>query len=253
MTPLRILLVDDEPLARDRMRALLASDPSLEIAGEAANGADALDAIANLQPDVVFLDMQMPGCTGLEVVSRLAPPRPIIIFVTAHDRFAVDAFAADATDYLLKPFDRERLALALQRARDALAARRANDLSARLETLLARRGHEPDRIAVRTDGRVVFLKHREIVWVEAANNYCVLHLHDKRRLMLRETLSAIEERLGAAGFARINRSALVQVDQVKELQPSTYGDYLVVLHQGQRLSLSRSYRGRLERFLPHML
>jgi len=255
MTKLRILLVDDEPLARDRLRALLASDLSIEIVGEAASGTDALEAIAALQPDTVFLDMQMPGCTGLEVVARLSPPRPAIIFVTAHDRFAVDAFAADATDYLLKPFDRERLALALQRAREAIAARRAGDLSTRLESLLAARNHsgssDTDRLAVRTDGRVVFLKHREIVWVEAANNYCVLHLHDKRRLMLRETLSAIEERLGSSGFARINRSALVQMDEVKELQPSTYGDYIVVLHAGQRLPLSRSYRGRLERFLPN--
>lgn len=253
MTKLRILIVDDEPLARERVRALLSSDPAAEIVGEASNGTDALVAINHLHPDIVFLDVQMPGCSGLEVAARLAAPRPAIVFVTAHDRFAVDAFAAGAADYLLKPFDRERLQLALQRTRESIDARRANDLGSRLESFLASRAPEPDRIAVRVDGRVVFLKHSDIIWVEAANNYCILHVADQKRFMLRETLSSIEERFAAAGFARVNRSALVQVDRVKELQSAPYGDYIVVLDTGQRLPLSRSYRGRLERFLPEAL
>ena len=253
MTKLRILIVDDEPLARDRMRALLSTDTAVEIIGEASNGIDALTAIQTLQPELVFLDMQMPGCDGLEVIRRLSDPRPAIVFVTAHERFAVEAFAPEATDYLLKPFDRARLQLALNRVRDSLAARRERDLGSRLESLLAARAPEPERIAVRADGRVVFLKHSEIVWVEAANNYCVLHLADQKRFMLRETLSSLETRFAGSGFARINRSALVHLNRVRELQSAAYGDYVVVLDTGQRLPLSRNFRGRLERFLPEPL
>jgi Response regulator of the LytR/AlgR family len=253
MTKLRILIVDDEPLARDRMRALLSTDPALEIVGEASNGDDALAAIQDLQPELVFLDMQMPGCDGLEVVRRLADPRPAIVFVTAHERFAVEAFATEASDYLLKPFDRARLQLALKRVRDSIAARRERDLGSRLESLLASRPSDPERIAVRADGRVVFLKHSDIVWIEAANNYCVLHLADQKRFMLRETLSSLEARFSSSGFARVNRSALVHLNRVRELQSAAYGDYIVVLDTGQRLPLSRNFRGRLEHFLPEPL
>lgn len=253
MTKLRTLIVDDEPLARSRMRALLSADTAIEIVGEAANGNDALAAIQDLQPELVFLDMQMPGWDGLEVVRRLADPRPAIVFVTAHERFAVEAFAAAANDYLLKPFDRERLQLALKRVRDSLAARREHDLGSRLESLLTARPPEPGRIAFRADGRVVFLKHSDIVWIEAANNYCVLHLADQKRFMLRETLSSLEARFSSSGFARINRSSLVHLDRIRELQSATYGDYVVVLDTGQRLPLSRNFRGRLEHFLPEAL
>lgn len=255
MTKLRILIVDDEPLARERLRALLSRDATLEIVGECGSGHEAIAAMSAQRPDLVFLDVQMPGCGGLDVVKQLPPgQRPAIVFVTAHERFAVEAFAADATDYLLKPFDYERLQQALKRAAGQVEARRAGDLGTRLATLLAStatpKPREPDRIAVKADGRLVFLKRSEIVWVEAANNYCILHLTDAKRLMLRETLSSLEERLGAGNFTRINRSALVNIDQVKELQPSSYGDYVVVLRSGLKLSLSRSLRGRLEKLVP---
>ncbi len=252
MSKLRVLIVDDEVLARERLRHFLSHLTQVEIVGECGDGLAALDAIQQNQPDLVFLDVQMPRCSGLEVVARLPEgPRPEIVFVTAHDRFAVDAFATHAVDYLLKPFDADRLQQALARAGDRIAARRAGDLGQRLEALLAEsKSRPPERLAVRTDGRVVFVKPAEILWVEAANNYCVLHLADSRRLMLRETLSSVEQRLGTEQFARINRSALVQTDHVKELQPTPYGDYVVVLDTGQRLSLSRSFRSRLAHFFP---
>ena len=252
MTKLRILIVDDEPLARDRVRAMLRAEPDAEIIGECGNGTDALAAIRTQRPDVVFLDMQMPGADGLQVASQLpTAERPAIIFVTAHDRFAVDAFGVHATDYLLKPFDQERFKSALQRAAEQIRARRAGDLNAKLESLLADAApapKKPARLAFKSDGRVVFLKPEEIVWVEAADNYVVLHVIDTPRLMLRETMSSLEERLGS-DFARVNRSAIVRLDQVKELQPTFHGDYTVVLRDGTRLPLSRSQRGQLDKFI----
>ncbi len=252
MTKLRILIVDDEPLARERVRALLSAEASVEIVGECGNGPDALASIRKDRPDIVFLDMQMPGADGLQVVGELpADDRPAIVFVTAHDKFAIDAFGVHATDYLLKPFDQDRFRTALKRASDHVRAKRAGDLNARLENLLAAAApvpKKPGRLAFKTDGRVVFLRPEDIVWVEAADNYVLLHLTDAPRLILRETLSALEERLGAKEFARVNRSALVRLEQVKELQPTFHGDYTVVLRDGTRIPLSRSYRGQLERF-----
>ena len=253
MTPLRTLIVDDEPLARDRLRAMLAKVPDLALLGECASGPDAIAAIRRERPDLVFLDVQMPGCDGLQVVAELEPKeRPVVIFVTAHDQFAVDAFAVQAVDYLLKPFDLERLQTAVQRATEHVRARRAGELGARLESLLAHGPtveKKPERLTVRADGRVVFLKPEEIVWVEAADNYVVLHLASHERLMVRETLSAVEERLGAASFARVNRSAIVNLHEVKELQPTAHGDYSVVLRDGTKVPLSRSLRGRLDQFM----
>ena len=257
MSKLRVLIVDDEPLARDRVRAFLRDESSVEIVGECGSGPEAITAIERDRPDVVFLDVQMPGCDGLQVVAQLpAARRPAVVFVTAHDRFAVDAFAVDAVDYLLKPFDQERFRAALKRAAEHLEAKRAGNLGARLESLLAESAgtatgtsRKPERLVVKSDGRVVFLKPDDIVWVEAADNYVVLHLTSGERLMVRETLSAFEERLGTANFARVNRSAVVHLDQIKEMQPSFHGDYIVILRDGTRLPLSRNLRGRLEKFV----
>ncbi len=251
MSKLRILIADDEPLARERLRALLRGGSSYEIAGESDTGPGTIAAIRQGHPDIVLLDVQMPGSNGLQVVAELpADDRPAIIFVTAHDQFAVDAFAVQAVDYLLKPFDQERLQVALQRAAEYLRRRRAGELGDRLETLLqgaVPASRPPERLAFRTEGRVVFLKPAEIAWIEGADNYVILHLANAGRLMLRETLAAIEELLGAADFARVNRSAVVRLDQVRELQPTFHGDYTVVLHDGTRLPLSRSLRGQLEK------
>lgn len=254
MNKLRLLIVDDEPLARDRVRAMLRTDPSIELVGECGNGPDAVAAIKHEKPDVVLLDVQMPGATGFQVLADLPPEtRPAIVFATAHDRFAVDAFGVKAVDYLLKPFDRDRLKIALDRAAEHLNARRAGDLNARLESLLAGTApaaRKPSRLAFKSEGRVVFIKPEEIVWVEAADNYVLLHLINAPRLILRETLTALEERLGPEEFARVNRSALVRLDQVKELQPTFHGDYTVILRDGTtRLPLSRNQRGQFARFL----
>lgn len=252
MSKFRVLIADDEPLARERVRALLQSEADVEIVAECGNGPDALAKISALRPDVVLLDMQMPGADGLQVAGSLpAADRPAIVFITAHDRFALEAFGVHAIDYLLKPFDQERLRTALQRARDFVSARRAGDLNARLESLLADAApvaKKPDRLAFKADGRVVFLRPAEIIWVEAADNYVLLHLVDAPRLMLRDTLSALEERLGTGEFVRVNRSAIVRLDQIKELQPTFHGDYAVVLRDGTRIPLSRSYRGQLAKF-----
>jgi two-component system, LytTR family, response regulator len=252
VTKLRIIVADDEPLARQRLLALLPKDVSIEIVGEYASGTEAVEAIRRDKPDIAFLDMQMPGCDGLQVVAGLeAAERPAIVFVTAHDKFAVDAFGVRAVDYVLKPFDRERLETALERAAEHVANRRAGDLGARVEGALAGAAGapRPERLAVKADGRFVFLQFDEIIWVEAADNYVVIHTVAGERLMPRDTLTAIEARLGSKHFTRVNRSALVRIDQVKELQPSATGDYSILLRNGTRIPLSRALRGRFEKFL----
>jgi two-component system LytT family response regulator len=251
VTKLRVLIVDDEPLARERLRGLLQGEPGVEIAGECGSGTEAIAKIRNTALDLVFLDMQMPGCNGLEVLAGLpADGRPAIIFATAHEKFALDAFDVQAIDYLLKPFDRERFQTALRRAEEFLRARRAGALGQKLESLIegaAAPARKSERLTVKADGRLVFLKTDEIVWAEAADNYVVLHL-TTGRLMVRETMAAIEARLGPASFRRVNRSALVHLDQIKELQPAFNGDYVVLLRDGTKLPLSRSLRGQLGTF-----
>jgi two-component system LytT family response regulator len=240
--PIRTLIVDDEPLARDRLRGFLKPESAFEVIGECGSGTEAVAAIRSAAPDLVFLDMQMPGCNGLQVLAELPEDRrPAIVFATAYEKFAVDAFDVAAVDYLLKPFDRDRFQQALRRVREHLL--RSRDPQAALPPAAAK----PDRITVKADGRLVFLKPEEVVRVEAADNYVMLHLVNGR-LMLRETMTAIEARLGTAGFARINRSAIVQLDQIREIQPAQHGDYTVVLRDGTKLPLSRSLRGQLDRF-----
>ena len=239
--PIRTLIVDDEPLARERLRGFLKAEPGVEVIGECGSGPEAIAAIRRDPPDLVFLDMQMPGCDGLQVLAGLPEGRrPAIVFATAYERFAVDAFDVAAVDYLLKPFDRERFQQAMRRVQDFLA--RSREPAAPAAPASA-----ADRITVKADGRLVFLKPEEIVRVEAADNYVMLHLVSGR-LMLRETMAAIETRLGTASFARVNRSAIVHLDQIKEIQPAQHGDYTVLLRDGTQLPLSRSLRGQLDRF-----
>jgi two-component system LytT family response regulator len=250
MNKLRILVADDEPLARSRLLSLLPTDISLEIVAECASGTEAAEAIRREKPDIAFLDMQMPGSDGLQVVAGLPPQeRPAVVFVTAHDKFAVDAFGVRAVDYVLKPFDRARLEMALERAAEAVAARRAGDLGAKIEGLLSGAAPKPERLAVKADGRYVFLRYDEMIWIEAADNYVIIHTTGGGRLMPRETLTAVETRLGPEQFTRVNRSALVRIDQVREMQPSAQGDYTVVLRDGTRVPLSRNLKGRFGKFL----
>ncbi len=248
---LRVLIVDDEPLARERLRGMLMGEALVEIVGECGNGIDAITTIKARPIDLIFLDMQMPGCDGLQVLAEIPEDnRPVVIFATAYEQFALDAFEVQAVDYLLKPFDRERFQTALRRAQEYLRARQAGDLGKKLESVIAEAtapAKKNERLTVKADGRLVFLKSEEIIWVEAADNYAVLHLVTGR-LMLRETMSALEARLGSSSFARVNRSAIVHLDQIKELQPAMHGDYTVLLRDGTKLPLSRNLRGKLDRF-----
>lgn len=252
---IRTLVVDDEPLARDRLRKLLAAELDIELVGECANGADALTAISREQPDLVFLDVQMPELDGFGVVAQLKiEPLPAIVFVTAHDRFALKAFEVHALDYLLKPFDRERFQTALARARKLVQQRQSGDLSARLSSLLTDlkpEKNEPkylDRLAIKSEGRVLFFKTDEIDWVEAADNYVSIHVGSEEHLH-RETLSSLEGKLPPNRFIRIGRSTIVNLERIKEMQPMFHGDYVVILKNGTRLSLSRNYRDKLNHIL----
>jgi two-component system, LytTR family, response regulator len=246
----RILIVDDEPLARERLLSFLKAEISVEIVGECRNGAEALASIGNVRADIVFMDVEMPGINGLQVIEEISVgQRPAIVLATAHERFALEAFSAQVVDYLLKPFGRDRFQLALARAIDNVCARRDRELGTRLASMMVHeRVRSPERLAVRVDGRVIFLRPCEIIWVEAANNYSILHLVSTKRLVLRETLSSVANRLAASNFVRVNRSAIVQFDQVEEIQPAKFGDLTVVLRNGVRIPLSRSLRGRLEAF-----
>jgi len=251
--PIRVLIVDDEPLARGKLRALLAKEADVEIAGEAGDGRSAIKAVLEQKPDLVFLDVQMPELDGFGVLEAIPQTqRPAIVFVTAHNQFALKAFEVHALDYLLKPFDRGRFQKTLHRARQLLAAPGdQKELQQQLSTLLASMkpsAPSPDRLAVKTSGRTLFVNTAEIDWVEAADNYVKLHLGAKEILM-RETMAAIEQRLAGAGFVRISRSTIVHPRTVRELQPLFHGDQAVILKTGAQLTLSRTHREALEKLV----
>jgi two-component system LytT family response regulator len=249
---LRTLIVDDEPLARERIRDLLAREPDIEIAGEAATGLEAVALIESLRPDLLFLDVQMPELDGfavLEVIDSKA--MPAVIFVTAYDQHTLRAFEVHALDYLLKPFDRERFEKALQRARDQIRLARDGNLSQRLQTLLAELRAEKkylERLVIKSRGRVFFLKVEEVDWMEAAGNYVRLHVERESHL-LRETIKSMEQKLSPEKFLRINRSTIVNIDRIKELQPWFHGEYAVILKDDTRLTSSRNYRDKLDQLL----
>jgi two-component system LytT family response regulator len=245
---IRTLIVDDELLARERLRQLLQGEPEIELVGECADGVAAVAAIHKESPDLIFLDVQMPELDGFGVLDALTvEPPPIVVFVTAHDKFALRAFEVHAVDYLLKPFDRERFQKALNRALDRLKHRESKEQNQGQTAVLAELkppSRPLERLAVKTGGRVIFVKVEEIDYIEAAHNYVELHVQ-KQSHLLRETLNAIEARLPVEKFVRISRSVIVNIERVKELQPLFYGEYAVTLHNGTRLTLSRRYRSKL--------
>ena len=245
----RVLIADDEPLARERLRMLLSKEDWVEIAGECDNGTDAVAAIHKLKPDLVFLDVQMPGSTGFDVIDNVGAARmPAVVFVTAYDRYALRAFDVHALDYLLKPFDRERFQQALRRARQHLDRENAGELERRLLELvqdLRTTPQRPERFVIKSGGRVFFVRTDEIDWIEAAGNYVKLHVGNDAHL-LRETMNALEAQLDPDVFFRIHRCHIVNIERVKELQPWFNGEYVVFLRSGARLTLSRGYREKLQ-------
>ena len=249
---IRTLIVDDEAPARARIRQLLKGESDFEVIGECANGRQAVAAIQTQRPDLVFLDVQMPRLGGLEVCAAIADgAMPLVIFVTAYDQHALQAFEVHAIDYLLKPFDRERFQKSLRHARDQL--RRGDSglsnphLAALLENLKPA-AKQRDRLAFKSNGRVLFVRIEEIDWIEADGNYVQLRVGNVSH-QLRETISGLETQLPGDRFMRISRSVIVNLDRIKELQPMFYGDYAVILQGGARLTLSRNFRDRLEKLL----
>ncbi|MBL9104915.1 MAG: response regulator transcription factor [Myxococcales bacterium] len=263
-SPIRTFIVDDEPLAREGIHLLLRTDPEIEVVGEAGAGRDAVLQIQQLRPDLVFLDVQMPEMTGFQVLAALPPAvLPAVIFVTAYDRYALQAFEVHALDYLLKPFDDERFADAVGRAKSHLQLARAWDLRQQLLSLLADVGPnavkppegplaspspprpaEPERLAIKDGPRVVFLRFDEIDWIEAADYYVQIHAGGKSYLH-RETMMSLEKRLDAGMFVRIHRSAIVNRRRIRELRNGRQREAVVVLEGGQAIKVSRSQQAKL--------
>ena len=242
---IRTLIVDDEPLARKRIRSLLAADPEIEVAGECGDGASAVTRLLEARPDLVFLDVQMPELDGFEVLRAVAGEHaPVVVFVTAFDRYAVKAFETHALDYLLKPFKRQRFQEALRRAKTELHDR-TRQSAERMAALLSQLAPASQRLVVRSSGRIVVLRPADLDWVEAAANYVCLHA-GPHQYLVRETLGAFEKRLPAGRFLRIHRSYVVNLDRIRELQPCNGSEYMVLLRNGKELPLSRSYRDAIE-------
>jgi two-component system LytT family response regulator len=253
---IRTLIVDDEPLARQRLRALLEADPDIDLVGESGDGKQAVADVRRLRPDLLFLDVQMPVLDGFGVLSALAGAAvPVVVFVTAHDSYALKAFEVHALDYLLKPFDRARFGTALQRAKAQVQQNKAGALDERLLDLLQtvqNRRPVAERLVVKSGGRVTFVRIEDIDWIEAAGNYVRLHVGTEDHL-LRESMGGLEGKLDANRFVRIHRSTIVNIERIRELQPAFHGDYVILLRDGTELALSRSYRDKLEASLGNAL
>ncbi len=243
---MQVVIADDEPLARERLRGLLEAEPDCELAAECANGVEVVEVVRKHAPHLLFLDIQMPGMGGFEALKALGQANlPLVIFVTAYDRHAIKAFEVHALDYLLKPFKPSRFKEAVQRARETLATREAGAMSRNLVALLRETAPAPaerlSRISVKTGDRVVFVKASQIDYIEAAGNYVVIHV-GKENHVLRETLTALEDKLDPKQFLRVSRSALVNIDQIKEIQPLFKGEHALVLHNGKQLPMTRGLR-----------
>jgi len=251
MSPsLRLLIVDDEPLIRSGIRHGLARVAGIEIAGECGNGREAVERILAERPDLVLLDVQMPGMSGLEVVRRIGPERmPLVIFVTAYDEYAVKAFELNAVDYLLKPFDEERLERAVLRARERLQVRDDAALRRQFEALLeASRAALPPRIVVKNGDRHEFVAVESIEWVEAANNYVLLHCGGKTHV-LNETLTAMEGRLDPNRFLRVHRGRIVNTARIVAVHSIVGGVFELEMKGGVRLTTGRQYRQAVQELL----
>lgn len=248
---IRVLLVDDESLAREMLREMLQDDPQVTIVGESCNGREALEAVRSHTPDLIFLDVQMPELGGFEVLEALGREIPRVIFVTAYDQYAVRAFEVHALDYLLKPFDQERFDISWQRARAQILRDRNGGTDQRILALLEemKAGNKYlERLVIKASGRIYFLETADIDWIEAEGNYVSVHCAKKSHL-LRETISSLEAQLDPKKFLRIHRSSIVRIDRIQELQPWFHGEYRIILQNGTQLTLSRNYRDKLQEAL----
>ncbi|MBI2685225.1 MAG: response regulator transcription factor [Acidobacteria bacterium] len=246
MQTIRTVIIDDERLARQRIRRMLSETPGYEVAGEFENSEQGLAFLESNPADLLFLDVQMPGMDGFALLEALPPERtPLVIFVTAYDEYALRAFEVHAFDYLLKPFDRVRFEKTIGRARKQIASEERN--SEKLINLLnefRQRNQEPARFAIKTPGRLFFVRQEDIDWMEAADNYVNLHVGAETHL-IRETMNALEQRLDSHRFLRIHRSTIINADRIKELRPWFHGEYVVLLKDGTELTLSRTYREKI--------
>lgn len=254
---IKALIIDDEPLARKYIRRMLQDSPDVEIIGECGNGITAVTDILEKKPDLVFLDIQMPEMDGFTVLEIIGEKRiPQIVFTTAFEQYAIRAFEIHALDYLLKPFDQPRFEKAMNQVRERFGDREQREdnrrqVSALLENV-KQKAEFLDRIMIKADGRITFLKTAEIDWIEADGKYIHLHTGKKSRLV-RQTLSGMEAQLDPKKFVRIHRSAIVNIERIKELQPMFSGDHVVVLENGSELTLSRSFKNKLFELLGNPL
>jgi two-component system, LytTR family, response regulator len=233
-TPMRALIVDDEPHARRYLKELLDGETDVQIAGEASNGAEGIEQIAALSPDVVFLDVQMPDLDGFQLVERIEPMRlPLFIFVTGYSEYAVKAFEIEAVDYLCKPFDKERLLSALERTRRRMTL--SDDTSENDDSRWL------SRLSIRNDSGFLFVPVDQILWIEAANKYVVVHTSSATHIA-RQTIQSLQNKLDPGQFVRIHRSTVVRKSAVRGLHPLFHGDYIVKLVNGAEVTLSRSFR-----------
>ncbi len=239
MEKIRALIVDDERLSRQRLHRLLSEESDMEVAAECGSAGEALEYLAANGADLLFLDVQMPQMDGFQLLASLGGRAPAVVFVTAYDEYAVKAFDVHALDYLLKPYDPERLARTLERARHEIESRRGGRTAAAVPAFL--RTHLP----VKTAGRILFLPVDDIDWIEAADNYVRLHTAAGEAHLVRETLNAMQGRLDPGRFLRIHRSTIVNAARIRELRPWFHGDYVVLLTNGRELTLSRSYRDQV--------
>lgn len=252
MTTLRSVIVDDEPLARKKIRSLLEAEPDVQVLSECQDGDEAVVAIREHTPDLVFLDVRMPGLDGFGVLDALqGETLPEVIFVTAYDEYALAAFESHAADYLLKPIRPERFRAALDRVRQARTEGRSHEVQERLLDLLdsvQRTSAYPSRICVKTSRRIVILKVDDICWIDGAGNYARIHAGGNVHLM-RHTLNGLDDKLDPSHFLRIHRSTIVNIDRIDEVKYSSGGELLLILEGGQRLTVSRSYRDQFQHLL----
>lgn len=241
---LTALIVDDEPLARERVRTLLEAEGDFTVIRECSSGPEALQAIQESRPDLLLLDVQMPEMDGFQMLRELPPPLPVVIFVTAFDEHAVKAFEAQALDYVLKPFKVTRFKAAVARAREQLARRQPDDVTRRLLTMLEQQAPTTEfltRIVVRDRNRVRFVKTTEVDWIEASGNYVVVHA-GKENHIVRETLATFEEQLSPREFVRVSRSAMVNLDRIAHIEPTFNNEHVIVLSNGTKLAMTRGLR-----------